>query len=87
MTASLSVTPFILSACGLSRVLEKGRKCQGILASQAIVFLPCVIPFAVYALLYHSASVKNTMMTEPGLFVRDQVHSSHNMSPSNVKSS
>ena len=58
MHAPLSATPSVLSTCGLSRVLEKGRKCQRILASQAIVFLRCVIPFAVYALLYHSASVK-----------------------------
>ena len=49
--------------------------------------LQCVITFAVYALLYHSVSVKNTMITKSDLFLRGQVHSSHNGSPSNVKSS
>jgi hypothetical protein len=39
------------------------------------------ITFAVYALLYHSIRVKNTTITESGLFLQDQVHSSHNVSP------
>jgi hypothetical protein len=45
------------------------------------------IIFAVYALLYHSLRVKNTTITESGLFLQDQVHSSHNVPPSKVKSS
>jgi hypothetical protein len=56
-------------------------------AAHKSLFFAVWITFAVCALLYHSLRVKNTTITESGLFLQDQVHSSHNVPPSKVKSS
>src|SRR5215472_5608056 len=77
-------------AVGHLQVISASQECPQMPRNSDITshcFLRCVISFAVWALLYHSVSVKNTTITESGLFVQDQVHSFHNVSPSKVKSS
>ena len=73
--------------CKLPRLAKKVCKCLETLVPSAIAFLRYVVTCAIYTLLYHSVRVKNTTITQTGLFLRDQVHSSHNVSPNNVQRS
>jgi hypothetical protein len=67
MNAPISQTPSMHVRVALAG--EEGMQMPTNSGTLGGCFLRCMITCTVYALLYHSGSVKNTMTTKAGLFL------------------